>query len=175
MNLEEKEQLVLIQMVLDDVIPYNGIFQITEGHLVKYMDYYSKLFGKGTTGLKKKSNSRYARRLAGLTLLKTNFNRNVKFNQLKSGLVYMISNPHYPDHYKLGMTIELKTRLESYQTYDPYRSFEIVKYDFVLDRILTEKKLLKHPDIYKEQGEWIKKNNAIEIFESICFYQNERY
>ena len=171
MALEDKEQIILIQMVLDDVIPYNGIFQITEFQLTKYMEYYSEIFGKKGTGLKTKSNARFARRMAGLTLLKTNFNRKVKFNQLKAGLVYMIGNPQFPDHYKLGMTIELNSRLDSYQTYDPYRRFEIIKYDFVIDRALTEKKLLNHPNILKEQGEWVKKENAKEIFESICFYQ----
>lgn len=167
--IKEKEQIILIKMIQENIIPYNGLFQITELHLLNYIKLYSNTFSKGGTGLNKISNFRFARKLAGLTLLKVNFERNVKFNQLKSGLVYMIENPQFPDHYKLGMTIELNSRLESYQTYDPYRKFKVTKYDFVLDRSLTEKKLLNHPNILRECGEWVKKENAIKIFEDICF------
>jgi hypothetical protein len=167
--IKEFERAVLDKLIKLNVIPFDGIFQIEESHLREYIKMYSELFGKSGNGLKTLSNARFARKLAGLTLLKLNFERNAKFNQLKSGLVYMIENPQFTDHYKLGMTIDLNSRLDSYQTYDPYRNFKVVKYDFVLNRSLTEKNLLNHHDITKECGEWIIKNNAIKIFEKICF------
>lgn len=163
------EQIVISRMYDNEEIPTNGIFQITELHLNSHIKIYGELFGKKKGGIKSKTNERYARKLAGLTFLKLNFSRDASFKQMKSGLVYMIGNDCFPNHYKIGMTIDLNSRLESYQTYDPYRNFKIVKYDFVLDRVLTEKKLLGHPFITKEQGEWILKSNAIEIFEKICF------
>ncbi len=163
------ERAVLNHLIHKSVIPIDGIFQIEESHLTEYMLMYSNLFGKLGKGLKTKTNTRYARKLAGLTLLKLNFERNAKFTQLKSGLVYIIENPQFLHHYKIGMTIELQSRLDTYQTYDPYRQFKIVKYEFVLDRSLTEKKLLSHPDITKECGEWVSKANAIEVFEKICY------
>lgn len=167
--LRDFEQIVIGNMISENIIPSMDIFQITEFHLQTYISLYGKLFGKQNGGIKSKTNSRYARKLAGLTLLKLNFSRDAKFNDMKSGLVYIIENEVYPEHYKMGMTIELNSRLSSYQTYDPLQRFKIVKYDFVLDRVLTEKKLLNHPEVFRETGEWVKKGKALEIFEKICF------
>jgi hypothetical protein len=86
---------------------------------------------------------------------------------MHAGLVYLIENPAFPEHYKVGMTINLKQRLSQYQTYDPYRKFKVFKYDFVLDKRSKEKELLNHPNIYNELGEWIKKTNAEELFGKI--------
>jgi hypothetical protein len=38
------------------------------------------------------------------------------------------------------------------------------KYNFVLDRRYKEKLILSHPDLTKETGEWVKKENAEDIF-----------
>ncbi len=167
--LNTSEQIIVGIMINESLIPSDKIFQITETHLSFFIKTYGEMFGKSTSGTKTKTNTRFARKLAGLTLLKVNFERKASYNDIKAGLVYIIENEIYPDHYKLGMTIELESRLNTYQTYDPFRRFKIVKYDFVLDRFLTEKKLLGHPNIIREQGEWIKKQSAIEIFENICF------
>lgn len=76
----------------------------------------------------------------------------------------MISNKSFPEHVKIGMTLDVIERLEQYQTYDPYRQFKIEKYNFVLNRRFKEKQILNHPDLFKEQGEWIKKENSEKIF-----------
>lgn len=68
------------------------------------------------------------------------------------------------------MTINIKQRLEIYQTYDPFRQFKIHKYDFVLNRFLVEKEFLSHPNIFNEQGEWIKSENADYIFKNIVSF-----
>lgn len=168
--IKDFERIVIDAMIKDGIIPVIGLFQITECILDEYMITYGNMFDNKGKGLRKNSEIRFARRLAGLTLLKLNFERKVNFNDIQAGLVYIISNPSYPDHYKIGMTIELVSRLNTYQTYDPYRKFEVVKYDFVLNRSHIEKQLLEHPDITKEQGEWVLKDNAIKIFERICFH-----
>ena len=49
------------------------------------------------------------------------------------------------------------------------RRYRVIKYDFVLNRSKIEKLILLNPNIINENGEWIKKENAIEIFEKICF------
>lgn len=90
--------------------------------------------------------------------------RNAKFKDIDAGMVYMISNKSFPEHVKIGMTLDVIERLEQYQTYDPYRQFKIEKYNFVLDRRFKEKQILNHPDLFKEQGEWIKKENSEKIF-----------
>lgn len=125
------------------------------------------LFGTEGRGTASTSNRRFARRLAGRTLLNLNFSRGARFSELKAGILYLIENPAFPDHYKVGMTINLKQRLAQYQTYDPYRQFSVAKYDFVLDRHRCEADLLNHPFICREEGEWVLKDNALEIFKSI--------
>jgi hypothetical protein len=168
------ERTVINSMVESGILPLRNIFPITELILENYILIYGTLFGKNDKGLVRNNEFRFARRLAGLTLLKINFERGAKFNSIEAGIVYMISNASYPDHYKIGMTIELNNRLEIYQTYDPYRNFKIKKYDFVLNRTHIESRILAHPDVVKEGGEWIKKNNAIEVFENICFYSGTK-
>jgi hypothetical protein len=78
--------------------------------------------------------------------------------------VYLIENPVFPEHLKVGMTIDLTQRLNIYQTYDPFRRFKIKKYDFVIDRKQKEKLILSHPEIFNASGEWIKIENAERIF-----------
>lgn len=163
-----KEQNVISILINKEIIPKNSFFQLTEELINEYMNYYQIVFGKSEKGCGRKTNKRFARKIAGLNLLKENLSRGAKFKDMKSGLVYMIENPAFPEHYKIGMTIDLISRLESYQTYDPYRRYKVTKYDFVLDRISTEKNILGHYDIFKENGEWIKKDNAIDIFTNLC-------
>lgn len=167
--IKEFEERVVNILLYDEIIPRQEIFQIKEYHLEKYIETYHDLFGKKNKGVKTNSNFKFARKLAGLTLLKVNYIRGAKFKDMKSGLVYMIENPAFPEHYKVGMTIDLNSRLDSYQTYDPYRRYRVTKYDFVLNRSKIEKLILLNPNIINENGEWIKKENAIEIFEKICF------
>ena len=167
--IKEFEERVVNILLYDEVIPKEEIFQIEEIHLEKYIETYHDLFGKKNKGVKTNSNFKFARKLAGLTLLKVNYARKAKFKDMKSGLVYMIENPAFPEHYKIGMTIDLNSRIDSYQTYDPYRKYKVTKYDFVLNRSKIEKLILLNPNIINENGEWIKKENAIKIFEKICF------
>lgn len=169
--MRECEERVIAVMLFEELIPKSGCFQITEKHLKDYIEVYGNIFGKQSKldGTKTKSNYRFARKLAGLTFLKINFERGAKFTDIQSGTVYIIENPAYPLHYKIGMTLDIKNRLAQYQTYDPFRQFKIIKYDFVLNRRHAETRLLSHPDMFSEQGEWVKRDNAIKLFEQIIF------
>lgn len=168
MFMRDCEQRVVDVMLFEDIIPSSGIFQITEKQLQSYIDIYGNIFGKAQ-GVKTKSNYRYARKLAGLTLLKVNFHRGAKFNDIQAGCVYIIENPAFLEHYKIGMTLDVIDRLSQYQTYDPLKRFRITKYDFVMNRHHAETRLLSHPDMFTEQGEWVKRENAINLFEKLIF------
>lgn len=170
MIIMNKEELVLKSLIEGEVIPQSGLFQINEYHLKMYLDQYHFLFGSSQKRCGKLGNIRFARRLAGRTLLKVNFDRGARFNDIKAGLVYLISNEAFPGFVKVGMTINIKQRLDVYQTYDPYRRFKIEKYDFVLNRLSKEKEFLTHPDIYNESGEWVSVENSIEIFQRLISY-----
>lgn len=103
-------------------MPEYGKVEITESLLDSYVRKYNDIFGKGK-GLKGKGEWGFARKLAGLTMLKVNKTRGYGVKDINAGLVYLISNPSFPNHIKVGMTLDLKKRLNSYQTYDPFRQF----------------------------------------------------
>ena len=162
-TVNDKGQYVLLYMQQHNMLPVEGAFVITEDLLALYMKTYGNLFSS-KKGLKnKKQQTILARKIAGLTFLKELRRRNC-LNQTTAGLVYMISNPAYPEHVKIGMTIDLETRLNSYQTYDPYRQFTVEHYEFVLDRRYTETKILNSFHVDVENGEWIKRPKATTIF-----------
>jgi len=46
-------------------------------------------------------------------------------NLTEQKYVYVISHPHYPNEYKVGIAKDWKSRLNSYQTSDPDRAFNI--------------------------------------------------
>ena len=165
-----RESLTIQTMVDSGVIDSSSIFQIQECHLESYLRIYHSIFGKTKVGCGKNTNVRFARRLAGRSLLKVNFDRGARFTDIKAGIVYLIENVAFPNYCKVGMTINLKQRLEVYQTYDPYRRFKVRKYDFVLDRCLTEKQILSNSNLFNEQGEWIKTDNADVIFKQITSF-----
>lgn len=121
-----------------DFIPKTGIIEITEELLKIYIDTYS-IFSKGNG----KYNYNFARKLTGLTLLKTNLARGGTYNTIKEGLIYIITNPSWKDYFKVGMTIDLDGRLKSYQTYSPHKDYKVEKYNFTLTRKEHEKELLK--------------------------------
>ena len=163
----DKEKIILKFLREKNIIPNSGIFQISEEMLTSYIQAYHLHFGATDIATGKKNNTKFARRLAGRTLLELNFDNGAKHTEINAGILYLIENPAFPEHYKAGMTINLKQRLAQYQTYDPYRKFKVFKYDFVLDKRRKEKEFLTHPNIYNELGEWVKKTNAEELFSKI--------
>ncbi len=67
--------------------------------------------------------------------------------------VYIISNPKYKNLYKVGIAKDYKSRLNSYQTSDPYRSYKL-EY-----KILTPlfRAIEKHiHDTFENMFEWVK-------------------
>lgn len=147
-------------------IPIEGAFEITEDLLKDYFLAYSIVNGK-TVGTSSKSNTKFARRLAGLNLLKENISRGIKSSNIKAGHIYLISNPAFPLHYKIGVSFDVHKRLASYQTYSPYRDFVLEKYDFVSDKFKTEKLMLDHPLLTRENGEWVLREQAKLVFDDL--------
>lgn len=129
-------------------LPKEG-FTITEYLITEYQNKYVELFG--STKSTKSSELSLARKLAALNLLK--FKRT---NSLpcQEGFIYIIGNPSWPDYYKVGMTLDTKERLSSYQTYSPFRDYKLYHYRFVEDRRNAEKQLHKVLEEYSCKGEW---------------------
>lgn len=161
-------EIVLTRFLIErGILPSVGEFQITEEHLLSYIGTYAEIFTRKGTNKLSRSDRRYARKLAGLTLLKLQAERGMRYSDSNAGIVYLIENPSFPDHYKIGMTIDLDRRLGSYQTYDPYRAYRVKKYEFVLDRKLTEKNFLSSLQSSPEEGEWVKRDEGLRTFEHV--------
>lgn len=62
----------------------------------------------------------------------------------KIGFFYIISNKNFPNYYKVGHSKDAETRLNQYQTYSPFRDFELEKYLVVLDSKLAESAVLDY-------------------------------
>jgi len=163
-NRNPKIHKTILSMILETKIPRNGVFQITESMLSEYVDTYGKI-----NSIKNKNNHDYrlSRKMAGVALLRENYSRGATYSEIKSGLIYLIENPCFPEHYKIGMTVDLNSRLKTYQTYDPYRKFKVAHYDFVLNRSHAEDIILNSFSISIENGEWAKKENCLEVLRRV--------
>lgn len=170
----DKISSIIKALISEGYIPKDGRFEITENLLRAYFITYDYLFSVGI-GTRTSSNTKLARRLAGLNLLRENIKRGTKANEIKAGHIYLISNPAFPLHYKIGASYDVEKRLAQYQTYSPYRDFKIEKYDFVIDKFKTESILLNHALIDRASGEWVSKENAIAIFDDLSRIHTSSY
>jgi hypothetical protein len=162
----ERIQKTVDILCANNTIPHFSAFDITE----EMLDEYIRIYGSLGTGENKKFQKGFARKLAGLELLRLKFSRGAKVKDCKEGMVYLIANPAWPDHIKIGMTVDVAARLDSYQTYDPFKAFHVKHYDFCLDRRAAEKKLLEEYGIHLVDGEWIKYSDALEIIKVVRTY-----
>lgn len=74
-----------------------------------------------------------------LSLLRVKYMRNgYKSKGIKEGFVYLITNPAWPNMMKIGSSIDVKNRLNTYQTYSPNRDYELIRYYFSHNRFYEE-------------------------------------
>ena len=88
---------------------------------------------------------------------------------LRGGFVYLIENPVFPGCFKIGCSVDVEKRLQSYQTSDPYRRFRIVFKRFVPDRRIAEQEILKECSDYIVSREWVMIDKSVlkKIFREI--------
>lgn len=89
----------------------------------------------------------------------------------RSGFVYIVSSPVYEGFYKIGSTIDLVSRLSSYNTCSPFGDFDYLYYKFFYDRTNAEYKIHDIFDLYRVNGEWF--NVEIEKIISFIDSMNE--
>lgn len=167
-----KSEVTIAKLIYNGIIPEIGEFDVTESLIDEYQATYKSLYEKVGANIKS-SNKKYARKLAGMFLMKENQKRlssieQAKITKLKynsdCGIVYIISNPSFPNCYKIGMTKNLQSRLKIYQTYDPNRAYKVEHYRFVKDARLVEQKVLEKFKINILKGEWIKGDDVKTYF-----------
>ena len=140
------------ELVSTGLIPPIGNFNITEELLRNLSLKYHIVANKMP-----KYNS-MSRRNSGVALLNLKIKRNIPSASINEGLIYLISNPAWPDYVKIGMSINLRNRLSTYNTSDPHRSYKIDGFEFVLNRKLTEQNVLNKFNLDMKTGEWVKRS-----------------
>ena len=162
-NINKYGLRTLEEMIKLRIVPTYAIFDITEYMIEKAI----AIYGGFCYGGNKKFSYNLARKIWGLNFLRLKFSRGAKPKDCKEGEVYIIGNPAWPDYLKIGMTVDTKARLASYQTYDPHGAFYIKNYEFCLDRREAEKELLEKFNVHLAEGEWIKHSDSLEIIKVI--------
>jgi hypothetical protein len=175
---DDKANRIFSEMIALGLIPEREEFDITDDLLEKSYEIGNRLFARAN---KKRSPSdkRLHKKIAGINFLHLNnerseiqtltYDKKVKLKQ-KSGILYLIENPSFPEYIKVGITKDLLGRLNLYQTYDPHRSFRVLKYVFLQDVRATEKFLLeKYKVIDAKNGEWLPRN----CLEQVQEYMNK--
>lgn len=92
-------------------------------------------------------------------------------NSKGSGIIYLVENEMYPGWIKCGMTINIISRLNSYNCNDPLKRFRIVAEKTVLNRRKSETDLMRELGNVSSlsNGEWfrIEKEQALKIFDIV--------
>lgn len=73
-------------------------------------------------------------------------------NNLNSGYVYAIGNPAWNNYIKIGTSVDVYDRLNSYQTSCPLRDYYLIDYIYSDDRFELEKYIISH---HISKNEWI--------------------
>lgn len=172
--MKRKSEAVLNSMIEHSIIPASGTFEVTLSLIDKFYDTYREVYPPKTTKkLLKPTDVRFAKKMAGLSLMDLNIARadNIEYSKVtkrvrkpKCGIVYLISNPAFPGYYKVGMTKDLEKRLAQYQTGDPHRAYAVEHYKFVEDARAEEKKCLEYMKTDLAKGEWVKHERVKELF-----------
>lgn len=176
--MDHRAECIFEVMVERGMIPSSDIFEITEELLEQSTILYREIFPPLRVKAQKTSEKRLSKKIAGFNMMLLNQQRfeasqqdaaiklTPKLKQ-KCGFVYVISNPAFEDIYKVGMTTNLKSRLSTYQTYDPHRRFKVENYVFVMDRRATEKFVLESFKVDLVGGEWISNSKVTELVKGL--------
>ena len=78
-----------------------------------------------------------------------------KFDAVKEGNVYIITNSAWPDWVKIGKAILAEDRLKDYQTYSPFRNYKLEHSIFSNDRAEAEREAHVLAELIgKKKNEW---------------------
>lgn len=85
-------------------------------------------------------------------------NNNNSAKGIKQGYVYAIHNPAWGDYVKIGCSIDVYDRLNTYQSYSPFRDYELIGYVYSEDKFSLEKEIHRK---FERNGEWIKADKRV--------------
>ncbi len=166
----EKDAQVISVLLEKGIIPAENTFEIDQTMVDEFYGVYHNLFGKSNKE-NTKGNKTFAKKLAGLSLLKLNkqrisLNKTLSITRISdthSGFCYFVSNPKFVGYSKVGMTKDVNKRLRQYQTGDPLREYKIDNYVLCKNARLVEKTILEKYKIDVSVGEWIEQYDKKEL------------
>lgn len=99
----------------------------------------------------------------------------MKNKRIKEGYIYIISNKSFPDYFKVGVTVDIQSRLRTYQTSDPKRQYKVEYYIFHPEAYIAEKKIKDSMNHFAKEirGEWY--NTSLEFAKSRLHEALESY
>ena len=169
-----KDNEIIDLLIRRNIIPEYGTFDVNQTMIDTFYLVYREVNKPKTNKLIRKTNVKFAKKLAGLSLMKLNIcrasNQNfsseikIKVKKPKCGILYLISNPAFEGMYKIGITQDLDKRLSTYQTYDPLRRYKVEHYIFVEDRRKVEKEYLEKMNLNIVRGEWVNTDKVKELY-----------
>ena len=83
-------------------------------------------------------------------------NAEAKADVVHEGFVYIISNPAWPNHVKIGCAMNPERRLEGFNTGAPLRDYKIEHTVFSSNRLKAEAYCHSKLDRWRAQGEWFR-------------------
>lgn len=88
----------------------------------------------------------------------SNMDLQTKSSKKKEGYIYIISNIHFPEYYKIGVTHDINSRLRTYQTSSPFRDYKIEYYVKHSDCYSAEKKIQENMKYFAtdRKKEWFR-------------------
>ena len=132
-----------------------------------YLKYvYPNFKIKYTDTSSRKSNKLISRQInfTKLSLLRVKYYRNGNSSKgIKEGFIYCVTNPAFVGWYKIGSTVDVYNRLNTYQTYCPNRDYKLECYYFSDNRFEEESSFHR---ALLASGEWIQGdvNSIIALF-----------
>lgn len=78
-----------------------------------------------------------------------------QFNKIKTGDIYVITNPAWPDWVKIGRGVDAKDRFKDYMTYSPFRDYKLEYYVHTDNRSEAEHKAhVEAEKLGERRNEW---------------------
>lgn len=127
-----------------------GNFKITKELIEQFGKLYSgKPLNTGDT-----AQVRYNNKLSALSLIKEKRLAGIPAKDIQEGFIYIVSNPAWDGYYKVGVSLDPRDRLKSYQTSSPFQDFKLEGWYFSYNARSVEKEIHSRLERFRTNGEW---------------------
>lgn len=139
-----------------EIFLHNNKLDVTASNYMQIALWYNGYIVRKANPSKDKKSNTYQKRL------EHSYQRSLRVVQLycyinnidnKLGYIYIISNPAFPGWFKVGAAKDAETRLNTYQTYSPFRDYVLEYYKLVDNYELKEKEILS--SFSSRNNEWV--------------------